>query len=101
MDEENQITFTQVGVTFITSFIGLMVYQLTIGVFLDEWVYGVVGYLECNAWCQKEMMIVLSPIAWIYFLIKFTIGCLFVWLIIMAIKKHRYSRQADEFDVWQ
>lgn len=101
MPEEESTSMTQVGVVFLTSFITLMVYQITIGMFLDEWVFGVVGYFSCGPWCQKEMSIVLGVIPWIWFLIKFSIACLFIWVVIMAIKKQRYTRQPDEFDMWQ
>ncbi len=101
MAEEESFSMTQVGAVFITSFITLMVYQITLGMFLDEWVYGVVGYFTCNAWCQSQMSVILGVIPWIWFLIKFAIATLFVWVVIMSIKRHRYTRQPDEFDMWQ
>jgi len=105
MAEEESISMTQVGAVFITSLITMMVYQITLGVFLDEWVYGVLGYLECNAWCQSQMGVVLGVVPWVWLLIKFVILFLFFWVVIMAIKKHRYTRQPDEmtsgFDMYR
>ena len=100
MDEQESLSMTQVGAVFLTSFISLMIYQVVIGAFLDEWVYGVVGYFACNAWCQKEFAVILGVIPWIWFIIKFAIASLFIWLLIMAIKRQRYTRQPDETDSW-
>jgi hypothetical protein len=100
MADDTGSSLTQAGAVLITSVITYMLLLLTLGPFIDMWIFDVAGILPVGPWGQVQMAKILVVGTWIYRLIEFCIVFSFFWFFIFIIKRHRYTRQPGEWDVY-
>lgn len=89
---------TQAGAVLIGGIVYYMVSIFGIGSVIDVFLLDVAGELSFSPMAQRWLQDIIIYGQWFYFITKALIVILVIWFFIFIFKRHRYTRQQDEYD---
>lgn len=95
------VTLTQAAIILINYIVFYFIILLALGPVVDLFTIEVPTMVPLSPWGQKMMGEFIIYGIWFYWVLKAILALVILWFFIYIIRRHRYTREGDEYDMYR